>query len=77
MPMRLFIALAAALATYVLWPTEEVDAAVPGARGGNVSAAEAERMAELAAQGMTHRQIGERLGRPRATVSDALRRLAA
>jgi Helix-turn-helix domain len=60
--------------SYVLWPTDAVEAALPGARGRNVSAAEVERMAELAAQGMTHRQIGERLGRPRATVSDALRR---
>jgi hypothetical protein len=60
--------------SYLLWPSEAVEKALPGARGRNVSAAETERMAELAAQGMSHRQIAERIGRPRATVSDALRR---
>jgi DNA-binding NarL/FixJ family response regulator len=63
--------------SYVLWPTEAVEAALPGARGRNVAPAERERMAELAAEGLSHRQIGERLGRPRATVSDTLRRHAA
>ena len=63
--------------SYAVWPTEAIEAALPGARGRSVSSAELERMAELAAQGMTHRQIGERLGRPRATVSDTLRRHAA
>jgi hypothetical protein len=56
--------------SYVLWPTEAVEAALPGARGRNVAPAERERMAELAAQGLSHRAIGERpdgRGRPSAT----------
>jgi hypothetical protein len=59
--------------SYVLWPTEAVEAALPGARGRNVAPAERERMAEPAAQGLSHRAIGEQVGRPRTTVTGALR----
>jgi hypothetical protein len=60
--------------SFALWPTEAIENAPPPARGRGVSSAEAERMAELAAEGLSHRRIGELMGRPRTTVSLALRR---
>jgi hypothetical protein len=59
--------------SFVLWPSQAVAEAAPSRGRRTVTDAEVERMAELARRGLSHRQIGERLGRPRSTVSDALR----
>jgi CRP-like cAMP-binding protein len=63
--------------SYVLWPTATLLAVSPAPprRKRPVSEAEAARMVELEAKGLSHRAIAEELGRTRPTVSDVLRRL--
>ena len=57
----------------VVWPSQiHLVATLPRRRP--VTEAEAERMAELAAQGLSHRAIGEQVRRPRTTVSLVLQR---
>jgi hypothetical protein len=62
------------LLALVCWPTEAVARAEPRPQAC-LTEAELARMAALAASGLSHRQVGERVGRPRSTVSAALRRL--
>lgn len=59
----------------VVWPTVALEA-VPAQRQ-RVTDQEAARMAELARAGLSHYAIAERVGRPRTTVSEILRREAA
>jgi hypothetical protein len=57
----------------VIWPSQAIVQAAPE-EVGPLTHAEVEQMAELAAQGWTHRRIGEQYRRPRSTVSAALQR---
>jgi hypothetical protein len=57
----------------VVWPTPALEDAAPRPR--NVSAEEVERIAALEAEGLSHRQIGKQVGRPRSTVSAVLSRV--
>jgi hypothetical protein len=57
----------------VVWPSQAVTAAV-ARRPQRLTDAELEHMRALSAAGLSHRQIGERLGRARTTVSETLRR---
>jgi Helix-turn-helix domain len=59
--------------SFVLWPPEGLTGVLPRRRPA-VTHTEVARIFELAAEGLSHRQIGERVGRPRPTVSDVLRR---
>jgi Homeodomain-like domain len=61
------------LLSYVLWPTVRLAELPPRSRPP-VTAVEVMTIRALAAQGLSHRAIGERVGRPRPTVSDILRR---
>lgn len=56
----------------VIWPTQALKDT--RATPKYVSDEEAERMAAMVAAGMSHKKIGERLGRPRTTVTAVLRR---
>ena len=56
----------------VVWPTEEL-AREPSVRRVRVSADELARIREVAADGLTHYAIAERVSRPRSTVTEALR----
>src|SRR5215218_3343385 len=59
--------------SYVVWPSERL-AGEPPPRQARASRAEVEQMVALEASGLSHRQIAERVARPRTTVTQILRR---
>jgi hypothetical protein len=54
-----------------VWPTERLEQVRPKRR--LISTEEIERMVALAGEGRSHREIGELLGRPKATITAILR----